>query len=202
MLQRCARLASLSCAVLLAGLPLTQAPAARATNFALLLQGGGDDRVVHDIDPPVSGDPEAYRPLRVELSFPALPGPGPFQLTFSDEHGVVPPAAGSYVFELVVTDDNGLVVTQLGGDAVFGFEYDPLAAPDARQGCLGYFDETGNEWKCQDTALQESCSGRDGFVCGKTDHLTLFSIGPVPEPSTALLLGLGGALLAGMRQRA
>jgi hypothetical protein len=192
--------------VLAAGVLLAHAPAAHATNFGVLLGGEGEDRVEYNINAPSSGPPEPYRPVSISLSFPALPGPGPFQLTFTDEEPaqVVPLVPGSYVFTLTVRDAAGDLVTALGAEAVFGFQYDPASVPEMQDACLSYLDESESppRWECQDAALEPSCGGRDGFVCGTTDHLTQFAIGPVPEPSTALLLGLGGALLSGLRVRA
>jgi hypothetical protein len=183
---------------LLAGLLLIHAAAAGATTEESVIGGGeGEDRIEYNINAPSIGDPPEYWPIAIRFSFPALPGPGPFLITYSDEIiSVVPPSAGTYVFELVVTDSTGRPVHQLGAPATFEFVYDALSVPSTSNACLSYFNEGTNEWECQDTTL--SCDGNT--LCGDTDHLTTFGIGPVPEPSTALLLGLGGALLGALRR--
>jgi len=44
---------------------------------------------------------------------------------------------------------------------------------DANSGCLGFYDEQAQQWKCQDDCLEEQQSG---LLCGKTDHFTNFAI--------------------------
>jgi hypothetical protein len=174
------------------------APGIGATTFSTQLVGDGSDHVIFDFEPPAgprSGWPDAT-PASADFVFGALPGTGPFDLTISynDSISVAPPTAGAYVFELSVTDSFGSDVTDLMGEtATFGFVYDAGLPANVSSYCLGYYGETAEppRWVCEDRALVTSCDGENNKVCGNTSHFSAFSIGPVPEPGTHLLLWSG-----------
>ncbi len=132
-------------------------------------------------------------------------------ITFDAEPliSVVPQTPSTFVFELSLAfdDPSATAVHQLAQPVGLGFEYaaghwpTPLPSP----ALLGYLDETRNppEWVAEGSLSRcgPASSGGD-LLCGTTDHLSYFSVLPVPEPGTGLLtmLGLTG-LGAGRRRR-
>ena len=56
----------------------------------------------------------------------------------------------------------------LGGSVEICFK----SNSNSDQVCLGYLDESKNEWVCEDECPDE----KNGFYCGKTDHFTNFAL--------------------------
>jgi hypothetical protein len=176
-----------------------------ATEFAVLRQRNSVECPV-----PNGGTGADLRPSSMLITIPdsALDTPKVLTIDFNPvlPPTVVPPSAGTYVFDIKLTDPSTNEVITLFADPVtIGFEERPL--PDGLTKdklCLGYLDESSNEWKCEDNALKTETAGSGtSMLCGKTTHFTLFALAPtaaVPEPSGAMaLLTVGGA--AGMLRR-
>lgn len=49
--------------------------------------------------------------------------------------------------------------------------------------CLGYYDEQGGRWVCQDSSLESRTDANDDtLLCGSTDHFTKFVVTEDPNP--------------------
>ena len=120
----------------------------------------------------------------------------------SELPGGIPVPRDSYVFDVKLfnsaTDE---LITDFPNGLTFTFDIPQLTAGDIDNMVLGYLDETKNppEWKVEDGNIKV-CGDKGDLVCGKTDHLTTFMIGPatsIPEPSSiAVLIGLLGLVAA------
>lgn len=189
---------------------------ASATNFAILLSGDGCGRDACDddgnlrINNPLFEESEGekhnplYEPSTIIVTPPELTGGGEvlLSLNFGDgiEGGAPPAPGGSYVFEITLEDAaTDAPITQFDKPITLGFEM-PRYRGEVGDLSLGFLDESRDppEWRVEDPTL-ESC--RNGEVCGTTNHFTLFSVGVIPEPSSALLLSTAGALALLGRRR-
>lgn len=198
----------LSVCLLLAAAFLAMCPAAYATDFAVLLggNGGGDLSQPLSIKNPLyeegsqSGENPLYEPSALVLwpsqfvgqtqvllevnfggsiggSLPPSPGDGyPFEINLSDA------ATGEPITQFATPIDLGLIIPALAHLHREGIVHRDLA--------MRTFDTslTPPAWRLQDDKLM-TCDG-DKF-CGKTDHLSAFSFGAIPEPSCIVIAALG-----------
>ena len=97
-----------------------------------------------------------------------------------DSPSIIPPRGTSDVVDISVFDENGNPITKFNNNIEICLQssiYDDDS--DKNKECLSYFDESKQEWICEDRCLK---SKSNNMQCGDTDHLTNF----------ALLLDTGG----------
>jgi len=177
---------------------------ARATNFAILLTGSGDNNTATCDNLQWFSQSGGYSLASISFLIPpsALQTPKEFRLeypsrspsisslpadVFSFDASLYDPATDSYVtqFEPPVT-----ITAQMQWSPN---QADPL--------CLGYFDESKNTWTCQDECLRQG----DQTLCGKTDHFSTFALTPlstIPEPASLSLIALTSSMLMRRNSRA
>lgn len=192
---------------LVAGLLFSAAVPARATDFAVLLQHGNSDN-----DKPLSvknplfqesganGTNPIYNPSALVLWPNQLVADRDvlLEINFHDSIADRIPATpfGSYAFEINLTDaETGLPITQFDTPIDFCLAI-PALAHLHKEGIV-HRDLAARSlnvsvsppvWQLEPTAIKS----RDGMYCGTTDHFSIFAFGPVPEPSSLVLVAMAG----------
>lgn len=74
----------------------------------------------------------------------------------------------SIILEVVLSDGFGNEVNTFPEEVELCFSVEGGTSGK----CLGFFDESGGEWKCTDPCLKK----KQNLICGTTDHFTNFAI--------------------------
>lgn len=190
---------------------------ARGTNFAILLGGCGsggtndkcnDDGDYLEVPNPLyqqsgnSGDNPLFEGKTDLLMFKPIQFASEADVLFSVSFGnsistkVPPVPGGSLVFEVNITDANTherLTSFPQGVDIQFNVPaLDHLHQEGVihRDLAFRYLNTSVSPpvWE----VMPSGVATKDGNFCGKTDHFSIFAFGAVPEPSSVVLLLVGG----------